>query len=875
MRMFRRFLKTILGRTRRLNEIDEELAFHLEQRRTSLIQAGLGAHDASLGARRSLGNTASLRDQIEQAETMQWLTDLFRDVRIACRGLLARRTSSLTIVASIGISIGAASALFGFVDALLLKAVSLPHPEDVIVLQESVHGEPSGSSPPRMRDWATQVPALEHVGGTYSDGAVLTGEGSPVQVTTLRTFGDMAGIFGERPARGRLFTQAEANGVGAPVGLVTHLFFEKHYASQGISEEKALGRTLRLNGTLYTIVGVMGAGRDFPPATDVITPAPKSIQDTGRQAGFLSVFARIRTGVSLAQVQQQLDTVNRRLVLANPATDTGRSVKALTIRDEFGEGARRPVLLLFSAALLLLLLADINVASLLLTRALERQHESAIRLAIGAGRAELVRLYLCEALLLALTGGLVGVGLGRTLFPILLNRMPEGAVFPVQPTFDWRIALFGLGIALVSGVLFGLGPALQFAGPFTARFAVTKQGSKTRSHLRWRQVLVVSQVALSTLLLTGVGLTARSLYRMRSEPLGFEPAQTVSASVAYPWDVPPSTLKRVSMSALEALSRQPEVITSGMIDRLPLEGTSQTGTIRLEGRTLPPELQNVAVANRAFAGDYFNTIGIPLLAGRLPQLQPQANSPEIVVNETFARRFFPAGDAIGRRIVNPADAGKTDDRVFRRIVGIVGDTRVEAAQTAQPPETFLLAENTYWPYLTYVAKLRISSAAALAGVRAAVQQADPDQIVTGPIALTASLAKSSAVEENRVDVLALFAGCALLLSCVGLYGLLAGEVTSRTREIGIRLALGAPCGDVLLATLLSGLSLAAVGLAVGLALSLMGSRLLGNLLYGIQPADPATWLATVGTLMVVASIASYLPARRASLINPVEALRAE
>jgi predicted permease len=513
MQTLRRLLNTILGRTGRLREIDEELAFHLHARQASLTESGMPAGEASRNARASLGNPAALRDQIDHAETLQWMTNLFRDLRIAYRSLRARPTLSVTVIVSIGISIGAASALFGFVDALLWKPVALPHPESVIALQESFHGEPYGSGPPRMRDWATQVPGIEHVGGSYSDGAILTGEGAPSRVTALRTFGDMMGLFGEPPARGRLFTEAEANGLGAPVALITHRFYEEHYAVQGLSEENVLGRMLRLNGTSFTIAGMMPRGFDFPPGTDVITPAPKVIQEIGRQAGFLSVFARIKPGVTPAQLQQQLNTVNQRLVLAYPATDTGRGVTAQSVRQQFGDAVRRPVLLLFSAALLLLLLADINVATLLLTRALERQKDAAIRLAIGAGRAALIRLYLCEALLLAAAGAAAGVGLGRGLFSLLQQRVPATVTLPVEPAFDWRICLFGVGIALVSGILFGIGPALQISAGGKARLAVTRQALHGRSHPRWRHVLVASQVALSMLLLTAVGLTARAASR--------------------------------------------------------------------------------------------------------------------------------------------------------------------------------------------------------------------------------------------------------------------------------------------------------------------------------------------------------------------------
>ena len=875
MQILRRMVRTLLGRERRLDEIDEELAFHFDERKAALVESGMNEKDSARKARRLVGNSAALRDQVDRADTLGWLTDFVREIGFAARSLRRRRALSATVVLSLALSLAAVSALFGFVDALFLRAIPLPHPEAVIALQESFHGEAYGSNPARMRDWAAQVPGLATVAGSYSDGAVLTGEGPPARVTALRTFGDIMAILGEAPAEGRGFTPAEAAGNGPAVALLTHAFYAAHFAAEGVSPADALGRVLRLNGTPYTIIGIMAAGRDFPPETDVITPAPLAVQVVGRNAGFLGLFARLRDGVTIAEVQGQLETVNHRLALAYPASDTGRGIQAQSVRDQFGQGSRRPVLLLFAAALLLLLLANVNVATLLLNRAFERQQEAAIRLSIGAGRGSLVRLYLYESLLLALAGGLLGVAGGRALFAVFLHMLPERTALPTQPVFDYRIAFFGLGLAMLSGLVFGLVPAVQIAGTATARLMATRQVTGSRRQLLGRQALVMVQVALSMLLLTGVALTARSLYRVRSEPLGFEPAQTVSVSVSYPWDVRSSKLRAVTAAALAGLAREPEVISAGLIDRLPLGGDTQTNTIRLEGRPLTPELETLAVAGRAYAGDYFATMGIPVIAGRLPHRQAEGDSPEIAVNQTFAQRFFPQGDAIGHRILDHQDVGKTSDKVDRRIVGIVGDTRVSPTQAAEPAETFLLAENTYWPYLTYVAKVRTASATTLAGVRAAVQQADPEQIVTGPTALAATVATASGDEQNRLVLLALFGGFALLLSCVGLYGVLSGEVTRRTREIGLRLALGASRGRVLTATLRAGLVMTVAGLVAGSLVSFLVGRLIAKELYGVEPTDLLSWTATTSILLLVGIGASLLPARKAASVNPMEALRLE
>jgi predicted permease len=854
MPIFDRLLNTITRRGQSREAIAEELLFHLEEKTRENMNAGMDHAAARESAMRSFGNQSLFGDSMRDVDVLLWLDHLRRDMLHAVRGLARRPGLAFTVIASLALGIGAVTALFSFADAVFLRPLPFPHPEQILAIDESKKGEPSNSNPVRMKDWAAQVPSLTAVGGYYGEGLVLTGEGSPVRLQTLRAFGSLMDALGIVPVLGRGFTPEEQASLGEPVILLGNQVWRSLYHA----DTKVPGRVLHLNGAAYTVIGVLPPDLRFPDPVDAIVPAPPGLRDASRRSGFLSIVARRKPDVTLAQVQAQLSTVAQRLAKQFPATDKDRSAQAVPLQRELGADARSPILLLFGAAALLLLIACVNVASLLLSRAVERKKESSIRISLGAGRAVLIRQFLAESLVLSLAGGVFGLLAGKLAMTGLMHLMPSDLALPAAPEYNWRAALFALFVSLASGLFFGWAPAWQAAH---ARLTESYRATSSASGLWTRKFLVMGQVALSVLLLVAVGLVAKSLYRIESSPLGFQSASVLTAQINFPWDTSPARLAGYSNRALETLGDLPGVAAVGMVDRLPLKGATQTGPITVRGAELPEELKEKAIDQRAIKGEYFRAAGIPILAGRA-DLRPL----EAVVNRTLERRYFPLGGVIGRQI-------STNAKQYFTIVGVVGDVRVETTQTGQPAEMFILADDTYWPLQNYVIRAVGDPSTIAASVRQALLRADPNQMIDKITSMNSALHETSSSERTRVWLLGTFAAIALLLAAIGLYGVLSSDVAQRRVEIGIRLALGAESGGILSRMVSQGVLLAAAGLAAGLVAALLLTRLVKSFLYGVAPTDPLVFGAVALLMIVIAAAASWIPALRASRVDPAIALR--
>lgn len=852
-------------------EIDDELAFHIDEKTHDLIAGGMAPDAARNAAQRAFGNPALLRDQTRDADTFAWLDAIRRDLTIAVRSLARRKGLTITAILSLAIGIGATTALFGFADPVFLRPLPIPHPEEVVAIAETNHGERSGSNALRMADWAAQVPGFSAVGGYYSESSILTGEGSPVRLHVLRSFGKFLAVLGEQPTLGRPFTDQEERGLGEPVALLSARIWKSRYHA----DPSTIGRVLRLNGTATTVIGVLPEGARYPEAIDVLTPAPITVQKSSRRAGFLQVIARMKPGISKERIQSELQTVAARLAAAYPATDANRAAHAVGLQEDAGQDARRPVLLLFGTAALVLLIACVNVASLLLARAVERQRETSIRLALGASRGSLLGHYLSESFVLSLAGGLGGLALGKLGFTVLLRFLPKGLDLPAPATFDWRVAFFGLAAALVSGLVFGWAPAWEAA--FRTRLSHLRTGTRTTTGLGglWaRRFLVAAQVALSVLLLVAVGLSAKSLYLIREMPLGIAPASLLTMQINFAWDTPPARLEGFSTRVLDELRGTPGVISVGMVDRLPLGGGTQSGPVGIRGVELSPELQARQVDYRSYKGDYFRAAGISFLAGREPRTRATDAGPgEVVVNEALARRFFPNGDALGRSLTtNPKPrAGQSSE--YYEITGIVSDVRVTPTQTEQPAEVFLPSRESYWPYQNYIVKAAGDPTMLARAAREAVKRVDPNQLIDKIAPMRDEISGASSDRQIRLWLLGCFGVIAMILAAIGLYGVLASDVAQRTNEIGIRMALGADPRRIARDMVLRGLVIAGVGIAVGLAAALLLGRVVASFLYGVEPGDPMVLAGVVCLLAGVAAGASYLPARRAAGVDPVVALR--
>ncbi len=848
----------------------EEQEFHIEQRTRDNIAAGMSPAEALADARRRFGNTALLRDRTLDADRLAWADALARDVRLAARTLSRRRGLALTAICSLALGIGANSAVFSVIDAVLLRPLPLPGADRLVVIEETKNGEVSGGNPARLSDWATQVTDLAAAAGFYGEGLVLTGRGEPARLRAIRTFGRPLEVLGVRPLLGRGFTPAEEAGRGESVALVGEGIWRRRFGA----DPRLLGRALTLSGEPHQIIGVLPDGLGYPGDLDLLIPAPLDVQQTSRKAGFLKTVARMKPEATLAGLQAQLNTVADRLAKQYPDTDAGRAARPVPLQEDQSGSARLPLLVLLGTVAMVLLIACVNIASLLLARAAERQRESAIRSALGSGRGGLIRLYLVESLLLALAGGILGLLLAAVLLAVLKGLLPADTPRLALAHLDPRVLGFGLALSLLCGLAFGFAPAWQASrGRPAGGLRDGARSGTSASGLRTRRLLVALQVMLSVVLLVGVGLLAKSLFAMRGVPLGFRPDSVLTVKINFPWDTPKPRLESFYAQALESFAALPGVGRVGLADRLPFEGGSQSGPIAIEGRPLPPRLAESDVSHRAASAGYFRAMDVPLKSGRF--LREGVAAREALVNEALAKAYFPAGDAVGRRITFDVKPEKGEAPVWFEVAGVVGNVRLSADQAEPMPEVFVLPRDTYWPMARFVLRAEGEPGLLAPSVRKAVSRLDPNLVVDEIATLDEQIDLATADSRVRVRLLGGFAVIALWLAVLGLYGVLSSDVAQRTHEIGVRLALGADPGRVSRAVLWKGLSIVLGGLLLGLCGAAALGRWLGALLFGVQPLDLPVLLGVSLTMIAVAAAASYLPAIRAAEVDPGIALRHE
>ncbi|HKV13274.1 MAG TPA: ABC transporter permease [Thermoanaerobaculia bacterium] len=849
--------------------IAEEQEFHIEMRTRDNVARGMSPAEARADAVRRFGNTALLRDKTLDADRLFWADALVRDLRLAVRTLAKRRGLALTAVLSLALGIGANSAIFSIVDAVILRPLPLPDPDRLVVIEESKNGEFSGSNPARLADWAREVADLEAAAGFYGEGLVLTGQGDPARLHAIRTVGKPLAVLGIQPIAGRGFTPEEENGLGARVAMVGEGTWHRRFGG----DPKILGRTLRLSGEPFLVIGIVPDRVGYPEDLELLIPAPLDVQQASRQAGFLGIVGRMKPGAALPGLQAQLDTVAARLAKQYPDSDAGRSARPVLLQEEQSRGARLPLLVLLGTAALVLLIACVNIASLLLARAAERQREASIRAALGSGRGGLIRLYLVESLVLAFAGGALGVLLAQVSLATLKGLLPADTPRLASAELDLRVVGFSLVLSLLCGLAFGLAPAWQSARQLPgAGLRDGRRAGTSASGLKTRRLLVATQVTLSVVLLVGVGLLARSLFAMRGVPLGFEPSSVLTVEVDFPWDTPKTRLASFSTQALEGFAALPGVESAGFADRLPFEGGSQSGPVAIDGRPLSPQLAEAQVSHRAASAGYFAAMGIPLVSGRF--LSPDGPK-QALINETLARTYFPDGGAVGRRLTFDVKPEKGEAPVWFEIAGVVGDVRLTADQSEPMPEVFVLPRDTYWPLLRFALRTRGDAAALAPAVRQVVRRLDSGLVIDGISTLDEKVALATADSSVRVRLLGGFAVLALWLACLGLYGVLSSDVGQRTHEIGVRLALGADSDRVARAVVWQGLSIVLGGLVLGLFGAAALGRSLRALLFGVQPVDGPVLLMVSAVMVTVAFLASYLPAHRAAGVDPGIALRHE
>jgi predicted permease len=803
------------------------------------------------------------------------MEDLGRDVRLGLRSLLRSPAFATVAVLCLALGIGANAALFSVLNAVLLRPLPFAEPDRLVRVYERMNDGGQGSvSFLNFVDWQKQSTGFTQLAGYEMGSRNLQGGEEPERIRACQTSPELFSVLGVAPLRGRRFRA----GLDEPGRDLVAVVSEEVWRSRFGGDPSLIGRTIRLDGQPHTVIGVMPRSFDFPPggnATDVwVLHATGEPRQTNRRAHYLSVVGRLKPGTTLEAATAQLVTVAARIAKEYPDQQTGRSVLVQPLQESLVGRVRSTLMILFGAVGLVLLIACANVANLLLARAAVRRREVAVRLALGATRGRLMRQFLVESLVLAFAGAALGLLLARWLLgvlaPLAESALPVFREFPL----DGRVFAFLLGVAVLSGLLFGIVPALQ-ASRGDVRESLSEGGGKATA--TWRQqlvrhTLVVAEIALSLVLLVGAGLLLRGFAKLSGTEPGLVPDHLLTAHLPVPDTQLEKATPRLFRPLLEQVRNLPGVRSAAVVSMLPIQDAWTNGGFAIEGRPAPPPGQEPMAETRVASPGFFATLGVPLLRGRDFTEQDGTHGPDVVIiNDTLARKHFPGEDPIGRRILYAP--------VPMTIVGVVGDVR-QAGLDEEP-----LAE-MYFPYGLEeavgflgdaVLVLRTAGApeSLAAPLRGAVKTVDPTLPLYDVLTMQEVIDKSLASRRLNLWLLGFFAAVALVLAATGLYGVISYLVAQRTREIGVRMALGAQKSDVQGLVLRQAAALAGFGILLGVAGALAFTRVLDSLLYGVSSRDPLTFAALSALLAAVALLASWVPARRASRVSPMVAIRAE
>ncbi|HET7622746.1 MAG TPA: ABC transporter permease [Gemmatimonadaceae bacterium] len=802
---------------------------------------------------------------------------LIQDVRLALRAL--RRTPGFTLIAILCLALGtgATTAIYTVVNAVLLQPLPYPEPEQLVRLYEAQttnSGFRGSVSPANFIDWQRQNTVFDELVAYEPRSVNLQSATTPERLSAVAATGNLFRMLRTGTQIGRTFTPEDARQGAAHVAVLSDAAWRARFGA----DRSIIGRTVTLDGEQYTVIGVMPAGFSFPATSvvDIWLPRPfRPDELTQRDSHFLSVVGRVKPEITLDAALAQMKQVAARLAREYPDADGIRTVTLLSMRDDlFGRNLRTQLYVLLGAAVLVLLIACVNVANLLLARAAMRRREVAVRAALGAGAGRLARQFLTESVLLSLMGAgaglLLALGGVRGLLALASSDIPRA--HPIG--FDAGIFAFLAAVAVVTGIAFGLVPAIQGArvDPRDNLADGTRGGSTGRAQQRYRGALVGAEIALSLVLLIGAALLMKAFVALENAPSGLTTDHVITFHVSVGGDADAGgAAASFHQPVLQRISALPGVTAAGLTSLLPLQDYWWNATFAIEGRP-PAERGKEPVAEiRATSAGYFEALRIPILEGRNFSAQDAAGAPLVMlVNRALVKRYFPGEDPIGHRL-------ELDTLTFT-VVGVVGDTRGASLERAAMPEFYIpFTQLGSWlpPEITYAVRTEVPPASVMPAIREAVRAVDPTQPIFRVETMDEVVSRSLSSHRLYLWLLGTFAVIALALATAGIYGVTSYLVTQRTREMGIRLALGAPPASLKVMVVRQELKVAIVGTIVGLAGAFAVTRLLASFLYGVSATDPFTYLSVALTLIAIAILASYVPARRATRVNPTTALRAE
>jgi putative ABC transport system permease protein len=807
------------------------------------------------------------------------MNTLWQDLRYGARMLLKRPGFTLVAILTLSLGIGANTAIFSVINSVLLRPLPYPQPERIAHLWETNRKQNvlTGTvSPLCFTDWRGQSQSFEAMSAYRFASLALTGGAEPERLTGVAASAGFFEVLGVTPLLGRGFTAEEDKPGNNRVVVLGHGLWQRRFAS----DEKLIGQTITLDGQSHTVIGVMPPKFRYPNAAELWTPLALDLSRSRRGSHFLFAIGRLKTGITPVAAQAELDVIARNLEKQYPDNNRDQGINLVPLHEQLvGQDLRLRLWVLLAAVGLVLLIACVNVANLQLARAATRYRETAIRSALGAGRGRLVRQFLTESLLLAVLGGLSGLLLAKWGADWLANI--ARAQFPQLPeiSLDTRVLGFTLLVSLLTGVIFGLAPALQSV-KINVQEALKESGpGATGQRQRVRSLLVIAEVALAVVLLVGAGLLINSFFRLQRVNLGFDPENLLTFNIALPQTRYGAAHLQAAFfqQTLQRIAALPEVQVAGAVSDLPFSGSRSGSSFSIDGRAKQSnEDWNADI--RLISPDYFRALGIQLHAGRAFSERDVKETPGVVIiNQTMARRFWPNEDPLGKRLTigTPQETELYGRAPSREIVGIVGDLKHQRLADASAPEMYVPYQQLPGLAMSLAVRGRGDAAKLTGAVREAVRAVDRDQPISRVALMAERLARAVATERLNALLLTAFAAVALLLAGVGIYGVMAYTVTQGTREIGIRLALGAQARDVLRLIVGQGLLLTGIGLGLGLVTSFALTRLLERLLFGITATDPLVFSAATLLLSLIALLACYIPARRATKVDPLVALKYE
>ncbi len=884
LRIFSDRVRALRDRDAVIGDIDEEMRLHVEMETGANIERGMSPAAAREAALRSFGNIGSLRDQAYEVRGGGMIETLWQDIKYAARGLAKHKAFTAVAVITLALGIGANTAIFSVVNELLLRPLPYADAERLVMLWEVT---PEGrnqntTSRANFRGWREQNTTFEKMSAFTDQRLNLTGVGEAEEITVQFATPELFDVLGVQPFVGRGMTAADGQAGASQVAILGYGIWQRRFGG----DPTVVGKQITLNGASITVAGVLprsfqwhiksksGTGR----AAEIWMPLTMPTEGPGVRGRFLSAVGRLKPGVSIEQAAADLKTIHARLEQDSPQFNHGYRTEVIPLREQFVGNVRIALWILLGAVGFVLLIACANVANLVLSRAAARAKEIALRTALGASRTRIIRQLLTESLMLALLGSISGLLLAWWGMRALVAISPRDLISLQSVGINFTVLAWTLGISLLTGVVFGLAPALE-ATRLNLNDSLKEGGKGTGGEgargRRLRGAFVVTEVALALVLLASAGLLIKSFLRMQAIDTGFNTDNVLTMvlrlpAAKYKTDPEVVTFFRNISDRVKTL---PGVESAGIVNYLPLYGGLGAATgFTVEGRPPLPPGRDLSTNVRVSDADYFKVMRIPLLRGRnFTDAETREVKSVVLISESLAQKYFPGEEPLGQRV----KVQMSEKPVPAEIIGIVGDVRYDSLIDNAEPTTYMPHPDLTYEFMTLVIRTSGDPTALAPAVQREVRSLDPEQPISDVRTMNQVMAETVGRARFSTLLLGLFAALATVLAAVGIFGVMNYSLSLRTREIGLRMALGAQPAQVLVLMLRQGLSLTLIGTVIGLASAFALTRLLSSLLFGVTAADPATFGGIVVLLIIVSLIACYLPARRAMRIDPLIALRSE